>query len=47
MARLKIIEINTAGVFLDPDEKEFCAKESLALLAGRLGRKEIATEQKG
>jgi len=44
MARLKIIEINTAGVFLDPDEKEFCTKEDLVLLAEGPGLKEITAE---
>ena len=36
-AHLKIIEINNAGVFLDPEEKEFCTREGLILLARRLG----------
>ena len=43
-ARLKILEINNVSVFLDPDEKEFCTKEGLILLANRLGLKEIAAE---
>ena len=45
-AHLKIIEIDNAGVFLDPEEKEFCTKEGLTLLVNRLGLKEIAAEQK-
>lgn len=34
---LKIIEIDNAGVFMDPDDKQFCTKEGVALLAKRLG----------
>ena len=44
-AHLKIIEVDNAGVFADPDEKEFCTKEGVTLLAKRLGLKEIAGEQ--
>jgi len=36
-AHLKIIEIDNAGVFLDPEEKEFCTREGLILLVKRLG----------
>ena len=36
-AHLRIIEIDNGGVFLDPDEKQFCTKEGLVLLANRLG----------
>ena len=36
-AHLKIIEIDNGGVFLDPDERQFCTKEGLVLLAHRLG----------
>ena len=43
-AHLKIIEIDNTGVFLDPEEKEFCTKDGLILLANRLGLKEIAAE---
>ena len=46
-AHLKIIEMDKAGVFLDPEEKEFCTKEGISLLANKLGLKEIAVEQKG
>ena len=45
-AHLKIIEVHNAGVFVDRDEKEFCTKEGIILLADRLGLKEIAAEQK-
>lgn len=38
-AHLRIIEIDKGGVFLDPDEKQFCTKEGLVLLANRLGLK--------
>ena len=36
-AHLRIIEIDNGGVFLDPDEKQFCTREGLVLLANRLG----------
>lgn len=36
-AHLKIIEIDNAGVFLDPEEREFCTREGLIRLAERLG----------
>ena len=44
-AHLKMVEVDNAGVFADPDEKEFCTKEGVSLLAKRLGLKEIAGEQ--
>jgi predicted transcriptional regulator len=44
-AHLKIIEINNGGVFLDPQEKEFCTKAGLLQLARRLGLKEIIADQ--
>ena len=44
-AHLKILEIYNAGVFVDPEEKEFCTKEGITLLAKRLGLQEIADEQ--
>lgn len=44
-AHLKIAELDNAGVFADPDEKEFCTKEGISLLAKRLGLKETAGEQ--
>jgi len=43
-SHLKIIEVHNAGVFADRDEKEFCTKEGVILLANRLGLKEIAAE---
>jgi len=43
-AHLKVIEIDKAGAFLDPEEKQFCTKEGLKLLAGKIGLKEKAIE---
>ena len=43
-AHLKIMEINNVGVFVDPNEKEFCTKEGVILLARKMGLKEIAAE---
>ena len=45
-AHLKILEIDKAGVFVDPEEKEFCTKEGLALLAKKIGLMEKAAEEK-
>ena len=36
-SHLKIIEVNHAGVFADTDEKQFCTREGVTLLAKRLG----------
>ena len=44
-AHLKILEVHNAGVFIDSDEKEFCTKEGIALLARRLRLTETADEQ--
>ena len=44
-AHLRIIEVHNAGVFADPEGKQFCTKEGVALLAKRLGLKETTTEQ--
>ena len=44
-AHLRIVELDNAGVFADPEGKQFCTKEGVALLAKRLGLKEIADEQ--
>ena len=44
-AHLRIIEIDSAGVFLDPEEKEFCTKEGLILLTKRLGLNGMSVEQ--
>lgn len=40
-AHLKIIEMDHGGIFTDPDEKQFCTKEGIILLAQRLGLGEI------
>ena len=40
-AHLKIIEVNNIGVFMDPEQKEFCTRDGIILLAKRLGLKEI------
>ena len=44
-AHLKILEVHNAGVFVDADEKEFCTREGIALLAKKLGMKGIAEEK--
>ena len=44
-AHLKILEVDNAGVFVDAEKKEFCTREGIALLAKRLGLKEIADER--
>ena len=44
-SHLKIIEVNNAGVFTDLEEKEFCTKEGITLLAKRLGLLQVANEQ--
>ena len=44
-SHLKIIEIDNAGVFMDPDEKQFCTREGVALLAKKLGIGEVYTEE--
>jgi len=43
-AHLKIIEVDRAGVFIDDEEKEFCTKEGIILLAKRLGLIEKSDE---
>ena len=48
-AHLKILEVDNAGVFVDPEEKEFCTREGITLLAKKLGLTGITeqeTEQK-
>ena len=40
-AHLKILEVDNAGVFADPEEKEFCTREGIALLAKKLGLTKI------
>ena len=36
-AHLKIIEIHNLGAFMDPEEKQFCTKGGITLLAKKLG----------
>jgi predicted transcriptional regulator len=36
-AHLRIIAANKAGVFADTEEKQFCTREGITLLAKRLG----------
>lgn len=43
-AHLKILEVDNAGMFVDPEEKEFCTREGITLLAKKLGLTKI-TEQ--
>ena len=40
-AHLKILEVDNAGVFVDPEEKEFCTREGITLLAKKLGLTKI------
>jgi hypothetical protein len=35
-AHLRIMEVDSVGVFMDPSEKQFCTKEGIALLANML-----------
>ena len=44
-AHLKMIEVNHAGVFADTEEKQFCTKEGVTLLAKKLGLINTADEQ--
>ena len=41
-SHLKLIEVDKAGVFIGPEEKEFCTKEGIILLAKKLGILETA-----
>jgi len=43
-AHLKIMEVDTVGVFMDPSEKQFCTKEGIALLSNMLKESEKAEE---
>ena len=43
-AHLKIMELDAVGVFMDPDEKQFCTKEGVALLANMLQLNENVTD---
>ena len=44
-AHLKILEVNHIGVFVNAEEKEFCTKEGIVLLAKRLGLQGIDDKQ--
>ncbi|MFC2072189.1 hypothetical protein ACFLUU_05705 [Chloroflexota bacterium] len=44
-AHLKVIEVHHVGVFSDPEEKQFCTKEGVTLLAKRLGVIETTDER--
>ncbi len=44
-AHLKILEIDKTGVFLDAEEKEFCTKEGLVVLAEKIGLREEEIER--
>jgi len=43
-AHLKILEVDNAGVFVDPEEKEFCTREGITLLAKKLGLTKITKQ---
>jgi len=43
-AHLKIMEVDSVGVFMDPSEKQFCTKEGIALLANILKLNEKASD---
>ena len=43
-SHLKIMEIHNAGVFADPNEKEFCTREGLVMLAKKIGLKDANFE---
>ena len=43
-AHLRIMEVDAAGVFMDPAEKQFCTKEGIAVLANMLKLKEKVDE---
>jgi DNA-binding transcriptional ArsR family regulator len=45
-SHLKILEMDHDGVFVDPEEKQFCTREGLVLLANRLGLADISREKK-
>ncbi|MFC2072560.1 hypothetical protein ACFLUU_07685 [Chloroflexota bacterium] len=44
-AHLKVTEVHQVGVFVDPEEKQFCTKEGITLLAKRLGVIETTDER--
>ena len=35
-AHLKIMEVDSIGVFMDPSEKQFCTKEGISMLASMM-----------
>ena len=43
-AHLKVIELDNIGVFVDTEQKEFCTKEGIIMLAKRLGLTDIADD---
>jgi DNA-binding transcriptional ArsR family regulator len=43
-SHLKIMEVDAVGVFMDPDEKQFCTKAGIALLANILNQNERLSE---
>jgi len=43
-AHLKIMEVDTVGVFMDPSEKQFCTKEGIAMLSNMLKASEKTGE---
>jgi len=43
-AHLKIIEVDNIGVFVDPEQKKFCTKNGILMLAKRLGLKDISDD---
>lgn len=45
-SHLKILEMDHDGVFVDPEEKQFCTREGLILLANRLKLEDIYREKK-
>jgi hypothetical protein len=46
-SHLQILEIDNGGVFVDPERKEFCTREGIALLAKKLGVKGMAESEAG
>jgi len=43
-AHLKVMEVDTLGVFTDPTQKQFCTKEGISILANMLKPNEKANE---
>lgn len=44
-AHLKILEMDHVGVFADSEEKQFCTREGLTLLANKLGPEDVSEEK--